>query len=361
MSWKDQSKAAQKAIIESSQKSYTPIGGGSLGSNYSNYSYQLPTKFMAVLRSNFMNSEIAPDPMLVRSIYPIMLWAIPQLAATLDMLVRIMGVPVMESKDVAFTKDAEQWVNELVWKGEMSFPYDSRHGGASFIYHLAANTMVMGQSFVTAMDNNGNQIQRPSQPIAFWRLHDSMRFNFMQVNVDEMQLTYEHGGQIFMDVQETPYQHSLRFKTNYNHAHWGEQVLYGCEMEVTAALMAMEALKASAYRRSNPSTILLGSFDPMKMDSESGAGAIEAMQLSMSEGEAKMEAAKQAYMDKTKQQAMTGSPYNAFEFMWGGKADFKEIVLGMGIPAMDQSWGLRTLKKHERTNEETKPPSSLAV
>lgn len=324
MSWKQQGIAAKEAIARS-EKALMPQYGSSIG----RYNYIPPGKFMQVLYSNFMSGEIAPDPLRVRSLYPIMLWAIPQLAATLDMHARIIGIPMVDSKDAAFVNDYEQWAKEFIWKGEVDFPYDKTFGIASYTYTLAINTMAVGQSFATTMDTQGNQIKRASQPIGFIRLHDSSRFDFQQYNVDRYLMTYEHGGTQEYDVPETPQtRQPIRFRTDPRFPIWGVPVLYGTERDCTTALMNGEAARAHNSRVANPSSILVASFNPNMAGS---ADDIASIQVAKKEWDSKMVVMRDAYAARQAEQNRTGAPWAAFEFAAGGEVVFNEHIMGKDI------------------------------
>lgn len=264
MSWKDHNRLAQRAIIQSVDKSILPSGyGGGTRNGYtaSNY-YAQPSKFMAVLQANSMWNEIAPAPIMMRDLYRIILWAIPELAAALDMHARVIGCPTVETKDKVFAKDFEDWAKEMPWKGEKKFPYDGMKGLASYLYGLQIATLGGGQSWATLMDSSGNQIARPSQNIDFVRLHDSSRFNYMEIMVDEFQLTYEHGGQIFLDIQESFSRDTVRFITSTKFPEWGVPILYGCERAATDTMVAQEMWMANNKRIANPSSVAIFGSEP---------------------------------------------------------------------------------------------------
>lgn len=324
MSWIQDTRKAQAAISDKGMIN----GSGVVTTRRSAYgSYAThPSKFMQVLHGNFMWGEIAPDPLLVRTLQPILLWAMPELASTLDIHARVIGYPEIETKDSAFKNDFEQWAKEFAWKGESTYAYDKMKGLAGYIYTLVMNTMTYGQSFATAMDAKGQQIQRLSQPIDFIRLHESCRFNYMQTQPDVYELTHEHGGTIDMPVPETPgTRQPIRFRTDLNYPYWGLPILYGVERAATAALLSGEAVKAHNSRVANPSTILVASFDP---NMGGASDDIQMVRHSNAQWDAKMGTMRDAYVTQQNNQNRSGQPWNAFEFHSGGKVEFIEHVMG---------------------------------
>lgn len=289
------------------------------------YQSLLPTKFMQVLQSNFLQGEIAPDPIRTRDLYPIVLWAIPQLAATLDIHARVTGVPRIESKDAAFVRDCEAFFKEFTWKGESAFPYDTMRGIAPYIYLMTLNTMTTGQSFATAMDSNGQQVTKSGQKIAFVRLHDSSRFNYQAQNVDDYILTYEHGGILYMPVLESAARDAIRFRTDSRYPYWGVPTLYGTERDSTTAMMSGEALRAHNARVANPSSILMASFNP---NMAGAADDVQMIHTAKDEWDSKMTSMAAAYAEKQGSQNRSGQAWQAFEFHAGGEVKFSEHVMG---------------------------------
>ena len=55
--------------------------------------------------------ELAPDPRSVLDLYELMQWAIPELAAVVDLHSRVIGFPEIETKDATFQKDWDDFVN----------------------------------------------------------------------------------------------------------------------------------------------------------------------------------------------------------------------------------------------------------
>jgi len=314
-------KAAQQALVTSSKSIGT---NGGMRSGYSNYVHL--SKFMQLLQSNNW-SEIAPPPIVMRDLYRIMLWAIPELASALDMHCRVIGCPTVESKDAVFVNDFEQWAQEMPWKGEKSFAYDTMKGLAGYLYSLQSATLTSGQSFTTLMDSQGNMIQRPSQNIGFVRLHDSTRFNYMEVNIDQFQLTYEHGGTIEMDLPESPYRDTVRFINSTKFPEWGVPVLYGCERSITDAMLAQEAWKAHNRRVQDPSSVAVFGMEPPAGIAQDDTALVRDMR---EQWEARGVELTAAYAENFAKSANTGKGFQALE-VTTGKITVAEHVFGKDI------------------------------
>jgi len=326
MSWKDQSKAAQRKVIEATAtKSLIPQ---SYGSSYGyNHGYRSASPFMRYLLSSASYGELAPNPRSVLDLYELMAWAIPELAAVIDLHVRVIGFPEIETKDAVFQKDWDDFVKEFLWKCELDHPFNTTKGLASYIYTLSRETLSTGQGFTTLLDSQGNPIQRASQSIDKVRLHESRRFDFVQWNIDQLRLTYEHGGTIEMDVKESPAFASIQFQRVPKWA-WGMPVLYGTERAATAALLAQEAHKANNQRITDPSEITIFSFEPT---AQLATDALEQYENVRSEWKAKTDATRDAYKAQIQNSNANGRSFQALEVVSGGKLEVKNHLFGAGI------------------------------
>jgi len=168
---------------------------------------------MRYLLSSSAYGELVPNPRSVIDLYELMMWAIPELAAVVDMHSRVIGFPDIETKDASFQRDWDDFVKEFAWVCELDHPFKTTVGLKSYVQTLSKEILSTGQGFCTLLDSQGNPITRTSQPIGSVRLHESRRFDFMQYEVDKFRLTYEHGGMIDMDVRESPSLTSIQFQT----------------------------------------------------------------------------------------------------------------------------------------------------
>ena len=321
MSWENQSKAAQRQLITAPvQKAAMPQF--SLGNTF-----RAASPFMRYLMSSSTYGELAPDPRSVLDLYELMQWAIPELAAVVDLHSRVIGFPEIETKDATFQKDWDDFVNEFQWKCEKDHPYNTTTGLHSYVLTLSKEILSTGQGFATLLDSSGQKVQKVSQPIASVRLHESRRFNFQEYAIDQFQLTYERGGIIDLDVKESPSMAAVQFQRSPKWA-WGLPVLYGTERAATAALLAQESHKAHNQRVGDPSEITIFSFEPTAALAQD---SIEAYQNAKLEWDVKADATKRGYSEQVATASRNGRSFQALEAVSGGKLDVKNHIFGSGI------------------------------
>lgn len=151
---------------------------------------------------------------------------IPELAAGIDIHKQVMGCVVrLDTEDERFATAFDEWRQSLMWCGESDYAFSGRRGLDTLTAQIALDTMIDGMSFVRAIDRNGDDALRRSQPIDRIRLHDAERFEFAEVETDKHWLYYTTKGVQQQDVRETIALKAVVFH-RLPRFPWGAQVTY---------------------------------------------------------------------------------------------------------------------------------------
>lgn len=301
-------------------------------SNQQIYYYTPPSALLTALGATSSTSQLLADPREKLLTYKTMVAAFPEVSRMLWYHRLILGCPYIESEDQGFADEANAVLAEMAWREQMDYEGNRNAGIDDFVGRLAVNTMALGQSFYTFLDQQGNPALTSRQKIDSIQFHDSERFAYFQFNVDQFQLQYTAKGIVVQDKRIDNAFKSVRFDSISSYA-WGKPLLYNSEAVALTAAIYQENQKG-VYRMQNSPRVTIFNMEPV-LDQKDAS--VTAAVLSRNYQEAWDKAAtnlRQSYATALEQSASTGRAVDITTSIVG-KIDAKTHSMADNIDPID--------------------------